>query len=134
MDEAIKKQAQEWFERGRRDFETAKLLYVNRGYADSIAYHIHQAIEKFLKGYLVFNGAKPPRIHELDTLLNKIIDFDKEFIKFLELCEKTSLYYFETRYPPGPPVDHDLDHIKSDMDGAGYLIDKIINKAGFKAS
>ena len=45
MDEAFKKQAFEWFERGRRDLETARLLYDKRGYADYIAYHIQLTIQ-----------------------------------------------------------------------------------------
>lgn len=40
MDEAFKKQAAEWFERGCHDIETAQLLFDERGYTDSIAYHI----------------------------------------------------------------------------------------------
>ena len=79
MDKAFKKQAEEWFERGRHDIETAQLLYDERGYTDSIAYHIQQAIEKYLKGHLVLHGKKPPKIHELDTLLNRILDFDDSF-------------------------------------------------------
>ena len=90
MDEAFKKQADEWFERGLHDLETAQLLFDEQGYTDSIAYHIQQAIEKYLKGYLVFNGKKPPRIHELDTLLNHIGRFDDSFNGFLELCEKAT--------------------------------------------
>lgn len=102
MDKAFEKQAEEWFERGRHDIETAQLLYDERGYTDSIAYHIQQAVEKYLKGYLVLHGKKPPKIHELDSLLNHIAAFDDSFNDFLELCEKASRYYIEDRYPPGP--------------------------------
>ncbi len=92
MYEAFKKQAKEWFERGRHDIETAQLLYDERGHTDSIAYHIHQALEKYLKGYLVLHGKKPPKIHELDTLFNHVAAFDDSLIDFLDLCEKASIY------------------------------------------
>ncbi|HUT04931.1 MAG TPA: HEPN domain-containing protein [bacterium] len=59
MDEAFRRQAEEWFERGRHDIETAQLIYEQYGYTDSIVYHIQQAIEKYLKGYLVLRGRKP---------------------------------------------------------------------------
>ena len=130
MDEAFRKQAWEWFERGRRDLETAQLLYDERGYADSIAYHIQQALEKYLKGYLVLHGKKPPKIHELDALINHIADFDDDFNGFLDICEKASKYYLEDRYPPGPPVEYEYEEIKSDLDRAGNLIGKIRKKAG----
>lgn len=130
-DEALKKQALEWFERGRRDIETAQLLYDERGYTDSIAYHIHQAIEKYLKGYIILNGKKPPKIHELDTLLNNILIFNSNLKSFLDLCEKASMYYIEARYPPGPPVNYTYEEIKADLDNAWELINKIQLEAGF---
>lgn len=128
MDEAFKKQAEEWFERGMHDIETAQLLFDERGYTDSIAYHIQQAIEKYLKGYLVLHGKKPPRIHELDTLLNHIENFDDSLNNFLDLCEKASRYYFEERYPPGPIMEYEYNEIKSDLDKAWELIRRILAK------
>jgi HEPN domain-containing protein len=130
MDEAFKKQANERFERARHDIETAQLLYDERGYTDSIAYHIQQAIEKYLKGYLVLHGKKPPKIHELDTLLNHIATFDDSFMDYLDLCEKASRYYIEDRYPPGPPVEYECEEIKTDLDRTWDLIRKISTKAG----
>lgn len=130
MDEAFKKQAEEWFERGNHDIETAQLLYDERGHTDSIAYHIQQALEKYLKGYLVLHGKKPPRIHELDTILNRIAAFDDSLIDFLDLCEKVSRYYFEARYPPGPPVEYEYAEIKRDLDSAWELIKRIRANAG----
>ncbi|RJP74281.1 MAG: HEPN domain-containing protein [Candidatus Abyssobacteria bacterium SURF_17] len=130
MDEALKRQALEWFERGRRDIETAQLLFDERGYTDSIAYHIQQAIEKSLKGYLVLHGRKPPKIHELDTLLKHIQAFDNSFDDFMDLCEKSSRYYIEDRYPPGPPAEYSYEEIKADLDEAWTLISTIRKKTG----
>ena len=130
MDKFFKKQAEEWFERGRHDIETAQLLYDERGYTDSIAYHIQQAIEKYLKGYLVLHGKKPPKIHELDTLLNHILGFDDSFNGFLELCEKASRYYIEDRYPPGPIVEYKYNDIQADLDNAWELVRKVLAQTG----
>jgi HEPN domain-containing protein len=129
MDEAYKNQAEEWFERGRHDIETAQLLYNQRGYTDSIAYHIQQGVEKHLKDYLVIHGEKPPKRHELDALLNQIAAFDDSFNNFLDLCEKASRYYIEHRYPPGPPAEYDYQEIKADLDKAWELIRKVRAKA-----
>jgi len=97
MAKELKQVAMEWFERGDRDIETAQLLYDERGYTDVIAYHIQQAIEKYLKGYLVLNGQRPPWVHELDTLLNLVskeevkadLDLTWQFVKTIR--EKTGL-------------------------------------------
>jgi HEPN domain-containing protein len=71
MDEALERQAAEWFERGRHDIEMAQLLYNERGYTDTIAFLIQQAIEKYLKGFLVYKGVAPRKTHNLDFLLKK---------------------------------------------------------------
>ncbi len=130
MDEAFRRQAEEWFERGRHDMETALLIYEQDGYTDSIVYHIQQAIEKYLKGYLVLRGRKPPKTHELDALLNHVAIFDDGFGDFLELCEKASRYYIDGRYPPGPPAQYEREEIKADLDEALKLISQIQAKAG----
>ncbi len=78
MDDKLRRQALEWFDHGDHEVETAQLIYDNHGHADAIAYHIQQAIEKYLKGYLVLHGIEPPWIHELDTLLTQIEKFDSE--------------------------------------------------------
>ena len=128
MDEGFRKQAIEWFERGDHDIESAQLLFEEKGHTDVIAYHIQQAIEKYLKGYLVYHGKKYPRIHELDSLLHLISKFDKSFDDFIELCEKVSRYYIEERYPPGPLSVYTHEEIGQDLEGAKNLISKIKDK------
>jgi len=131
MDEGLKQQAQEWFERGDHDIETAQLLYDEHGYTDAIAHHIQQAVEKYLKGYLVLKGQKPPWVHELDTLLNLVAKFEADlYPSFIELCEKATRYYIEDRYPPGPPAEYSREEVKADLDLAWQLVRVIRQKAG----
>ena len=61
MDNAFRRHALEWFERGRRDIETARLIFKHHGHLEAVAYNIQQAVEKHLKGWLVLQGEKPPR-------------------------------------------------------------------------
>lgn len=128
MGEGLRQQANEWFEKGRRDLETAQLLYDERGYTDIIAYHIQQAIEKYLKGYLVLHGKRPPKIHELDGLLNVISRFDDSLSEFIDLCEKATRYYIESRYPPGPTSEYEYQEIREDLDSAWSLARTIEEK------
>jgi HEPN domain-containing protein len=131
MDEGSVRSACEWFDRGERDLETALLLYREQGYTDVIAYHIQQVIEKYLKGYLVLKGQRPPRVHDLDTLLNLISTTDPDlYAPYIDLCEKATRYYIEERYPPGPPAEYSRDEIKEDLDLTCRLRDTIKNKTG----
>jgi HEPN domain-containing protein len=130
MDDGLKKAVMEWFERGDRDLKTAQLLYDQQGYTDIIAYHIQQTIEKYLKGYLVFKGQRPPRVHELDTLLNFISKVEPDlYDPYIELCEKATRYYLEERYPPGPMIDYSQEEIKADLELVWQLVKELHKKS-----
>jgi len=131
MDDGAKVSAMEWFDRGDRDLETAQLLYDEQGYTDVIAYHIQQAVEKYLKGYLVIREQRPPRVHDLDTLLNLVSRMEPDLYEaYIDLCEKATRYYIEERYPPGPPAEYSREEIKTDLDLTRRLMDSIRQKAG----
>ncbi len=130
MDEGLRQQAREWFERGDHDIETAQLLYDERGHTDAIAYHVQQAIEKDLKGLLVLHGSKPPRTHDLDVLLQAASEFRPDlYDRFIELCEKATRFYVEDRYPPGPPAAYTREEIKADLDLAWKLVRAVRREA-----
>ncbi len=130
MDEHSLAAALEWFDRGDHDLATAQLLYREQGYTDSIAYHIQQTIEKYLKGYLVLKGERPPRVHELDTLLTLVSASDPDlYDPYIDLCEKATRYYIEERYPPGPPTEYSREEIRADLELASELRSTIRAKA-----
>jgi len=115
--------AQEWFERGDRDLEAAQLLHDEHFHTDVIAYHLQQAIEKYLKGFLTLNDIRPPRTHDLDILLNLVSTAEQSLYEpFISLCEKATRYYLEQRYPPGPPVDYSHKEIEGDLDLTWELV------------
>lgn len=93
---------QEWFERGKRDLESAKLIYVQKGYFDEVVFLIHQAIEKYLKGYLIFHGWKLKKIHDIETLLVEAMKYDQSFMEFLDLGRKIT----PSTTKIGIPLDH----------------------------
>ena len=79
--------------------ETAKLLYTHNHYSDTICFHIQQAIEKYLKGYLYAVGIIPKRTHDLVELITACITLNASFDEFTDQCDKISGYYIESRYP-----------------------------------
>jgi HEPN domain-containing protein len=115
--------AQEWFDRGDRDLDAAQLLHDEHFHTDVIAYHLQQAIEKYLKGYLLLNDVRPPRIHDLDTLLNLASTVEPDlYDPFIDLCEKATRYYLEERYPPGLPAEYSHEEIGLDLDLTWELV------------
>lgn len=51
--------------------------------------------------------------------------FDSALGDFLDLCEKASRDYIENRYPPGPVAEYGYDELKTDLDKAQKLTEKI---------
>ncbi|MBI4330008.1 MAG: HEPN domain-containing protein [Chloroflexi bacterium] len=91
--------------------QSARLLLAQGGYLDTIAVLLQQAAEKYLKGYLLAQGWKLRRIHDLEALVNDAIDYDKEFERFLDLARVLSGFYLKDRYPPAPSSMYNRDEI-----------------------
>lgn len=60
---------------------------------------LQQAVEKFLKAFLLSKGWRLRRIHNLDALLDDAITYDASLEEFRSACQKISAFYFVERYP-----------------------------------
>jgi HEPN domain-containing protein len=119
--------ANEWFQRAKHDFDVAKLLYKQDHYFDIALFHIHQAVEKYLKGFLIQNGWKLKKIHDLELLITEAINFNSKFEDYLDFSRKLSGFYYEERYPPGPLTTCSKKELKEMLDTAEKIINIIIN-------
>ncbi|MCL1974991.1 MAG: HEPN domain-containing protein [Firmicutes bacterium] len=89
-----------WFDFADSDLEAAEhLLTLFRPRLEIICYHCQQAAEKYLKGYLLYKGVFPPKIHDLDALCKKCFEFDPTFQAILQECAALSDYGVQPRYP-----------------------------------
>ncbi len=91
---------------------------------------VHQAIEKYLKGYLIFHGWKLKKIHDIETLLVEGMKYDESFMEFLDLGRKITAFYYENRYPPGPPSEVSEEEAEEIMNSAERIINKIKAETG----
>lgn len=97
----MKKEIKEWFARGKEDLLFAEAGFKESGLASQACFLSHQAIEKFLKGYLLFKKGNFPKTHDLLFLLDLIAKEEKEFKKISEKVRILNGYYIPTRYPGG---------------------------------
>ena len=90
----------EWFRFADDDIDTALLLKDMRPqhYA-IICYHCEQAVEKYLKGFLVSKEQMPPRIHDLANLCNLCSEQDQNFSELLPQCSYLTQFGVQPRYP-----------------------------------
>lgn len=118
----------EWLERGEHDLATAKTSITQNGYPDVILFLLHQALEKYIKGYLLWHGWKLKKIHDLETLFTEAIEFNKRFKKYLDFGRRLTAYYYEGRYPPGPILKISKEKTESALKTTEKIINMIKSK------
>lgn len=94
------KLTKEWIIKAQNDLKAAEILFEEKGPSDALCFHCHQAVEKYLKAYLVFKNIHFEKIHQLWKLAELASKEDKEFLNFEEELKTLDAYYIESRYPP----------------------------------
>jgi HEPN domain-containing protein len=97
----------EWLLLSDHDSDTVELLVRQKGHADIIIYHIHQAIEKLLKALLIKGGQRFDKTHFLDKLLAQAVAIYPELLKQEENILAVDLYLPKLRYPYGDVLEFD---------------------------
>jgi len=89
---------EEWLKRARSSLELAKYNTNELVYYEDLCFQIQQAVEKALKGLLVYYGAEPEKTHHLSVLLQALEKYTEINDKIKEVLK---LYNFavQTRYP-----------------------------------
>jgi HEPN domain-containing protein len=82
-----------WLYRANEDIAVIDSLFETdpKFYSSTICFHAQQAVEKFLKAFLVYHNVDFPRTHDVDFLLlecKKIdpLDFDVEQLTGYPFC------------------------------------------------
>ena len=88
MDQNRQKLAKEWFDSANSDFLYAEIGLKHKLIFPQIAFLSQQIAEKYLKGFLVLHGIKPPRVHDLPILLQE--------------CSRINSHLEKTRIIPPP--------------------------------
>ncbi len=94
------KLAQEWFKIGQEELKFAKAAFEEFGaFYPQICFQCQQAVEKYLKGFLVYHQKTFPKIHDLFELIKLCSKIDKKFLKFSKKAAVNIQYYLVSRYP-----------------------------------
>lgn len=120
--------AHEWFDKGDHDLSDAILLFRHGGFADSVCYHCHQAVEKYLKGYLLLHTEFFIKIHDLPVLLDKCVETNPTMLTLLDEIKFLNQFYIESKYPMDPPVMPSRQEAKRAVEMAETII-KFIHAA-----
>ena len=90
----------QWIIKGDHDLGTAKITYLHiPEYLDTVTFHCQQAVEKYLKAYLIFQSILFRFSHDLVYLLDLITQKDFDFDIYYDKISELQGYAVEIRYP-----------------------------------
>ena len=108
------KDVEEWMQFADNDFYSAQILNesVRKPY-EIICYHCAQSVEKYLKGYLIYNDIVPERTHNLYYLNTVCIERNKIFETIKTECGFLNRFANEIRYPN--KLEINLEDVKTSI-------------------
>lgn len=116
----------EWLLAAKLDLDSIPYLLKDERLTPVVAFHCQQAVEKSLKSVLELQRKKIPKIHKLQTLIDRLeidLDVSDETIQILDDL------YIESRYPGDlgllPSGKPTLDEAKKFYEFAKGIYDKI---------
>ncbi|MDD5946800.1 MAG: HEPN domain-containing protein [Oscillospiraceae bacterium] len=89
----------DWLYYAAIDLHVAQKLTSDKHCYNTIAFHCQQAIEKAMKGYLLWKRNRLYDGHNLPFLCKQCMQDDRSFSKWLPSCVQITRYYIEARYP-----------------------------------
>ena len=125
MDKSLIQLAQEWFNKAKNDFRYAEVGLRESYVFPQVAFLAQQVAEKYLKGFLVLQGVKPPRIHDLPKLLNQCTEKEPSLIDIVEQCEYLTQFSVTGRYPDSNVPDPNREDIQKAFDVAQEVKERI---------
>ena len=95
----MKKQVEDWIQLADKDLYAAKIILKNEyPLTNIVAFHCQQAIEKYLKAFLIEKGIPVIKTHDLITLNGVIKEMNDLGIDEKKLIIINEVY-IESRYP-----------------------------------
>lgn len=89
---------------------------------EGAGFFLQQALEKYLKAYLLERGWKLRKIHTLQSLLDEAAEFDSAIIGFRPLCERVVGFYMAERYPSLSGAGLEIENVLKELPEARALI------------
>ena len=94
----------EWIARAENDLaDIRNNLAAAKFPGDTVTFHAHQAIEKILKAFCLFNGSDPGKIHDVGKLLHSATAWAPQLASYSAQCGALTAVYLASRYPVAPP-------------------------------
>jgi len=95
---------QQWLDKAEADYGLiVHLVSENTPFLSAVGFHAQQAVEKFLKSFLVQHQVEFPKTHNLGEILNLVATIDTPLADSLRKVTVLNPFSVETRYPGDIP-------------------------------
>jgi HEPN domain-containing protein len=111
----------DWMKYARKDWRRIFAM-LNDNDIEGAAFFIQQALEKYLKAFMLQRGWLLRKIHDLDALLDDATEYNPSLESFRTLCKRVSGYYLIERYPAPTTLDLDRVDIEKDIEEAKEFV------------
>ena len=92
---------------------------------EAAGFFLQQAVEKFLKAFLLPKGWALERVHDLEALLNEALVYDPSLEPFRAVCQKITGFYLVERYPFLTEAGLTEDDVRHSLMEVKGLIEKL---------
>jgi HEPN domain-containing protein len=116
----------DWFALAEERLRAADTLFAAHGPCFSAVELLQEAVERYLKGYLIAQGWKLEKTHDLSHLLDIAIKHDVRFDEYYSLAEGLTQDYWAQHYPGADLTDVGSDY-RSWRDQTQQLIGLIVH-------
>lgn len=117
----------DWLKRGEKDLKRVGIMLEAEDFGDA-GFHLQQAIEKYLKAYLLSKGWELEKTHDLVKLINYAVKYNPKLESFVSLCETVTEYYIEERYPFIIKSELTKEEIEESLKETKVLLEIILDK------
>ena len=96
---------------GKTRLQFADRLHAVEGSSPSVIELLQEAVERYLKAYLISKNWLLVRTHDLNRLMAEAVKFNPRFARFSDFAQSLTEQFWEQHYPGG-----DLTEVGSDYD------------------
>ena len=115
---------QDWLHIAEKDLGRVQHL-LDFGDPEAAGFYLQQAVEKFLKAFLLLKGWSLKRIHDLEALLNDALTYDPSLEEFRSLCQKVTGFYLVERYPLSVEPGISEDDVRQSLSQTEQLVKRL---------
>lgn len=118
----------DWFNQAEDDMTAAELLMQDERCYNLCAFHCQQAIEKGLKGFILFRTGNLVDGHNLTWLCKQAAKLDSTFARWLSQSARLNRCYIETRYPADIPLELSYQKVRDAYEMSSDMLDFIFGQ------